>query len=115
MHSVQKRGNTKQKNLQAKYFFTRCNLKSSHKMKFSIKEFLREIVVRNCSCKKGVLNNFAKFTGKQLCQNLFFNKVAGLTRNFKNTFLKKTLEKSLPKYLLFPALVSVKINEKAIY
>ena len=29
-------------------------------------------------CKKGVLKNFAKFTGKQLCQSLFFNKVAGL-------------------------------------
>ena len=29
-------------------------------------------------CKKGVLRNFAKFTGKHLCQSLFFNKVAGL-------------------------------------
>ena len=29
------------------------------------------------SCKKGVLTNVAKFTGKQLCQSLFFNKVAG--------------------------------------
>ena len=29
-------------------------------------------------CKKGVLKNFTKFTGKHLCQNLFFNKVAGL-------------------------------------
>ena len=27
---------------------------------------------------KGVLENFANFTGKHLCQNLFFNKVAGL-------------------------------------
>ena len=27
--------------------------------------------------KKGVLKNFAKFTGKCLCQTLFFNKVAG--------------------------------------
>ena len=26
--------------------------------------------------KKGVLRNFAKFTGKHLCQSLFFNKVA---------------------------------------
>ena len=25
-------------------------------------------------CKKGVLKNFAKFTGKHLCQSLFFNK-----------------------------------------
>ena len=29
-------------------------------------------------CKKGVLRNFAKFTGKHLCQSLFFNKVSGL-------------------------------------
>ena len=27
--------------------------------------------------KKGVLRNFAKFSGKHLCQSLFFNKVAG--------------------------------------
>ena len=30
-------------------------------------------------CEKGVLRNFAKFTGKHLCQSLFFNKVAGLS------------------------------------
>ena len=29
-------------------------------------------------CKKGVLRNFAKFTGKHLCQSQFFNKVTGL-------------------------------------
>ena len=29
-------------------------------------------------CKKGVLKNFAKFTGKHLCHSLFLNKVAGL-------------------------------------
>ena len=28
-------------------------------------------------CKKGVFRNFAKFTGKDLCQSLLFNKVAG--------------------------------------
>ena len=28
-------------------------------------------------CKTGVLRNFAKFTGKHLCQSIFFNKVAG--------------------------------------
>ena len=36
-------------------------------------------------CKKGVFRNFAKFTGKHLCQSLFFNKVAG----WPATFLKK--------------------------
>ena len=28
-------------------------------------------------CKKDVLRNFAKFTGKHQCQSLYFNKVAG--------------------------------------
>ena len=29
-------------------------------------------------CKNRILGNFAKFTGKHLCQSLFFKKVAGL-------------------------------------
>ena len=33
---------------------------------------------QRCSVKKGVLTNFTKFTGKRLCQSLFFNKVTGL-------------------------------------
>ena len=33
-------------------------------------------------CKKGVLRNFASFTGRHLCQSLFFNKVAGGACNF---------------------------------
>ena len=39
-------------------------------------------------CEKGVLRNFAKFTGKQLCQSLFFNNIAGLRHA---TLLKKGL------------------------
>ena len=39
-------------------------------------------------CKKGVLRNLTKFTGKHLCQSLFFNKVAGLR---PATLLKKRL------------------------
>ena len=35
-----------------------------------------------------VLGNFAKFTGKHLCQSVFFNKVAGLR---PATLLKKRL------------------------
>ena len=31
-----------------------------------------------CFVRIGALRNFAKFTGKHLCQSLFFNKVAGL-------------------------------------
>ena len=41
-----------------------------------------------CSVRKGVPRNFAKFTGKHLCENLFLNKVAGLR---PATLLKKRL------------------------
>ena len=41
---------------------------------------------QRCSIKKGVLKNFAKLTGKQLCQSLFFNKVAGLDDCFCKLF-----------------------------
>ena len=50
-----------------------------------------EAVVQRCSVKKDVLENFAKFTGKHLCQSLFFNKVAGkFFEIFKNTFFYRT-------------------------
>ena len=43
---------------------------------------------QSCSMKKDVLRNFTKFTGKHLCQSLFFNKVVGLR---PVTLLKKRL------------------------
>ena len=43
---------------------------------------------RRGSVGRGVLRNFVKFTGKHLCQSLFFNKVAGLRAA---TLLKKRL------------------------
>ena len=47
-----------------------------------------EAVARRCFFKKGALKNFAKFTGKHLCQSLSFNKVVGL---MPATLLKKSL------------------------
>ena len=41
---------------------------------------------RRCSVRRGVLGNFAKFTGKHLCQNLYFNKVAGNIFFFGSSF-----------------------------
>ena len=47
---------------------------------------IKERKIRNSRqevfCKKGVLRNFAKFTGEPLCESLFFNKVAGGSCNF---------------------------------
>ena len=58
-------------------------------------------------CKKDVLRIFAKFTGKTLCQSLFFNKVAGCNKEtlaqvfyckfceiLKNTFFTEHLWKT---------------------
>ena len=44
----------------------------------SLSLHMTEAATRGVLLKKGVLRNFAKFTGKHLCQSLFFNKVAGL-------------------------------------
>ena len=41
--------------------------------------------------KKSVFRNFAKFTGKHLCQSLFFNKVVGQACNF---IKKETMEQA---------------------
>ena len=49
---------------------------------------------RRCSVKKGVLRNVAKFTGRHLCQSLFFNKVASLR--------PATLLKKRPWHMCFP-------------
>ena len=46
---------------------------------------------QRCSVGKSVLENFAKFTGKHLCQSLFFNKVAGLTEHLSVTASVTTL------------------------
>ena len=49
---------------------------------------------RRHSVKEGVLGNFAKFTGKHLCQSFFFSKVAGLR--------PATLLKKRPWHRCFP-------------
>ena len=48
-----------------------------------------------CSVRKGVLRNFAKFTGKHLGQNLFFNKVACLRPEPYNFIKKEVLAQVL--------------------
>ena len=50
--------------------------------------------------KKGVLRNFAEFTGKHVCQSLFFNKVAGL----KKTLWHRSFPVNIAKFLRTPFL-----------
>ena len=53
---------------------------------------------RRCSIKKGVLENFANFIGKDLCKVLFFSKVSGLTP----TLLKGEFPVNFAKFLRTP-------------
>ena len=65
---------------------------------------------RKCSVRKGVLRNSEKFTGRNLCQSLFFNKVAGLRPQFvcmeqlllrtsrPDVFYKKAVLKNFAKF-----------------
>ena len=57
-------------------------------------------------CKKDVLINFAKFTGKHLCRSLFFNKVAGLTPAtlFKKRLWHRGFPVNFAKFLRTPIL-----------
>ena len=56
--------------------------------------------------KKGVLWNFTKFTGKYLCQSLFFNKVAGLRPEilFKKRLWHRRFSVNFVKFLGTPFL-----------
>ena len=77
-------------------------------------DFLQEILLGNINylcgitrrirpemfCKKVVLKDFAKFTGKHLCQSLFFYKVQGLNFIKKGTFFLRTLFKKFLRTLL---------------
>ena len=58
----------------------------------TLNNLTKEAVVQRCSAKNIFLEIFVKFTGKQLCQSLFFNKVAGL----RTPLLQNTSGRVLP-------------------
>ena len=58
--------------------------------------------------KKGIFTNFAKFTGKHLCQSVFLNKVAlaqvfpgVFCKNSKNTFFTEHLRTTASRLISF--------------
>ena len=50
-------------------------------------------------CKKDVLRNFAKFTGKYLCHGLFFSKVVGLRQSVFLEISQSSQENIVPEPL----------------
>ena len=74
------------------------------------------------SMKKGILRNFVKFTGKHLCQSLFFNKVAKACSLIKEDTLAQVLSYEfyeISKNIFFTehfwATASVKLCRKLIF
>ena len=56
--------------------FMNLALKGSRRVIIKMKMIMIRVINRSSRpevfCKKGVIRNFAKFTGKQMCQSLFF-------------------------------------------
>ena len=60
-------------------------------------------------CKKGVLGNFAKFTGKHLCQSLLFNKVA-LWHSDAGALWHRRFLVNFVKFLRIPFFIAASAN-----
>ena len=65
-----------------------------------------EAATRDVLWEKGVLRNFAKFTGKHLCQSLSFNKVADLSpaKLLKKMLWRRCFPVNFAKFLRTPFL-----------
>ena len=61
-------------------------------------------------CKKGVPENFAKFTGKHLCLSLFFKRET-LHRCFSVNFAKFSRRRFFIKHLQWLLLVKIKMTQ----
>ena len=77
---------------------------------YGISHRYSEGAIENFLYKKAILKNLARFTGKQLCQGLFFNKVAGL----ESTLLKYRLRHrcflvNFAKFLKVPQNISERL------
>ena len=66
-------------------------------------------------CKKVVLRNFSKFTGKHLCQSLFFNKVAGLRHSPATLFSGHLASPACILYINWLRILMFKNTSKWLY
>ena len=84
-----------------------CNLKTSHETAIMIEVF-RGLQKQppEVFYKKGILRNFAKFTGKHLCLRVFFNKIAALrpATLFKKSLWHRCFPVNFAKFLRTPFL-----------
>ena len=60
---------------------------------------------QRCSVITGVLRNFAEFTGKHLCQSLFFDKMSVFKDILEETHRKRILSCVQTRQLSFPIMI----------
>ena len=65
---------------------------------------------QRCSVRKGILRNFAKFTGKHLCQSLSFSKRETLAQVFSFEFCEISKNAFLTEHLWTTASVKLKLR-----
>ena len=94
------------------------NLNESSNGKYNSSYFFHSTIVRSICpevfCKKSVLKNFANFTGTQLWESLFFNKIGGLRtckRSLSDSNALPTTLVHYPNYLK-PKLKNLKHHYK---
>ena len=106
---------SKNKHVPYKVYLSRHMIKFCQVLKFKLQKQSSSVFY-----KKGALRNFAKFTGKHLCWNIFLNKIPDLRpvtllikiptqvffykfyEIFKKTFFTKHLGATASKNLLWP-------------
>ena len=77
------------------------------KKRHRVKEFSSHFLV---FCKKTILTDFTKFTGKQLYRSLFFDKVLGLKFKMQNALY--SLHRPQPQNVTLDLGYSLMINNK---
>ena len=95
---LRSRSNLLKKSFTETYFFAQW----PHQWKLKISHLNVRSSHQRCSIKKGVLRNFAKSTGKHLCQSLFFSKVAGACNFIKKGTLAQEFSSGFCKFLRTP-------------
>ena len=79
----------------------KITFKSKKGMSVAVEAYLVRSSRQEVFCKKGVLRNLAKFTGKHLCQSLILNKVTILrpAALFKKRFWHSCFPVNFAKFL----------------
>ena len=92
--------------------------KKLKKLLIFVKKYIFRGSHQRCSIETGVLRNFVKFTGKHLCQSVFFNKAQAWGLNFtkfpRTLFLQNTSRRLLIYVVIYSNSVNLLLSVSSI-